>query len=145
MSSQSWREKKGCCFAAQTCLWQQEFACAKKMTRIDAFGQVFPYPEKQSTKQPAPDEIVAYSGQGSCDVTLMTPATFIVRAEVRPISMKTLMLSANAAPALVMKMKGLKSTFESFITGLSSSCTESLYLYRDLPELIKVSLHETRA
>ena len=58
----------------------------------------------------------------------MTPATFIVRAEVRPMSMKTLMFRANAAPALVKKMKGLKSTLASFITGLNSNCTEPLIL-----------------
>ena len=55
----------------------------------------------------------------------MTPATFIVRAEVRPISMKTLMLRAKAAPALDMKMTGLRSTLLSLITGLSSNCKKT--------------------
>ena len=52
----------------------------------------------------------------------MTPATFIVSADVRPISMNTLMLRANAAAALERKMVGFRSTLGSFVTGLSSSC-----------------------
>ncbi len=64
-------------------------------------------------------------------LALITPATFMVRAEVRPMSMKTLMFRANAAPAFVRKMKGLKSTLASFITGLSSSCTGAQFAWRD--------------
>lgn len=52
----------------------------------------------------------------------MTPATFIVNAEVRPMSMKTLMLSAKAAAAFDTNIVGLKSALVSFITGLISSC-----------------------
>ena len=41
--------------------------------------------------------------------TLITPATFIVSAEVRPMSRKTDMLSANAAAALLKKMAAFRS------------------------------------
>lgn len=62
-------------------------------------------------------------GAAEEDSTLMTPATFMVRAEVRPMSRKTDMLRAKAAPAFVKKMKGLKSTFTSLRTLSISSCT----------------------
>ena len=74
-------------------------------------------------------------------LALMTPATFIVRAEVLPMSMKTLMFRAKAAPALVRKMKGLKSTLASFITGLNSSCKKEPIIESNTPVMEVFDLH----